>query len=68
MKKRQRHLRHESLESRQLLDASGLMPAGEPVEDFSLVDVNPTSSTFNQSVSLSSHTGETTAWYLMRSW
>ncbi len=62
-----RRLFHEALEARQLLDASGLAH-GEPVSDFAIVDVNATSATFNQSVSPRDFEGQTTAWYLIRSW
>ena len=60
-----RLLHHEPLESRQLLDASGIA-AGEPVAEFSLLDVNPTSPTYNQRVSTSDFEG-TTAWYFIHS-
>ena len=63
----QRYLAHEALENRLLLDASGF-GAGEPVEDFSLLDVNATSPTYNQKVSPRDFDGVTTAWYLTRSW
>jgi len=62
----QRFLRHEALENRSLLDASGLA-AGEPIDDFLLLDVNATSPSFNQSVSPRDFEGQTTAWYLIRS-
>ena len=67
MKKKRRVLRHEPLEHRQLLHSGGLA-AGEPVADFSLVDVNATSGTFNEFVSPRDYEGGTTAWYMMRSW
>lgn len=62
---RGRALRPELLETRQLLDASGLLAAaeGEPLADFSLVDVNPTSASYNQSISPRDYIGQTTAWY-----
>ena len=65
MSKRGRSLRHEELETRQLLDASGLLAAaeGEPLPDFSLVDVNETSASYNQSISPRDYTGQTSAWY-----
>lgn len=62
----QRFLCHESLENRHLLAAS--VGSGEPVDDFSLLDVNATSPSYNQNVSPRDFDGETTAWYLMRSW
>ena len=65
MKSTRRLLAHEPLENRQLLTASA---AGEPVADFSLIDVNSTSPTFDQFVSPRDYEGTTTAWYLMRSW
>lgn len=63
--KRERALRHEVLELRQLLDASGLLalPEGEPVPDFSLVDVNQTSPSYDQSISPRDYAGQTSAWY-----
>ncbi len=61
----QRRLHHEALESRQMLDASGIA-AGEPVADFQLLDVNATSSTFNTEVSPRDFSG-TTAWYFIHS-
>ncbi len=63
--KRGRTLRHEVLESRQLLDASGLLAAaeGEPLPDFSLVDVNQTSASYNQTISPRDYIGQTAAWY-----
>ena len=62
---RSRKLQHEVLELRQLLAASGLveLAEGEPLDDFSLVDVNPTSETFNQTVSPRDYIGQTSAWY-----
>ncbi|MCA9218429.1 MAG: hypothetical protein KDB27_35410 [Planctomycetales bacterium] len=50
----------EPLESRNLMDGSGLM---EKVFDFSLPDVNPTSGTFGQNVSPSDYLGKVSAWY-----
>ena len=63
--KRRRALRHEVLETRQLLDAGGLLAAaeGEPLPDFSLVDVNHTSASYNQTISPRDYIGQTTAWY-----
>lgn len=60
-----RPLRHEVLENRQLLDASGV-GAGEPVADFMLNDVNSTSPTFGTNVSPGDFEG-TTAWYFIHS-
>jgi hypothetical protein len=57
-----RLLRHEVLENRQLLAASGL-GAGEPGDEFLLTDVNPTSTTFNQQVSPQAFDGQTSVWY-----
>ena len=62
---------HESLERRDLLTTvADVVPAevaegeGEnALPDFSLVDVNSTSSTFNQSVSPRDYLGEVSAWY-----
>ncbi len=58
-------LQHEMLELRQLLAASGLveLAEGEPLDDFLLVDVNPTSETSNQTVSPRDYLGQTSAWY-----
>ena len=61
-----RFLRHESLESRQLLDASGL-GAGEPLDDFQLDDVNSTSPTYQQAVSPQDFRGGASAWYFFHS-
>lgn len=61
-----RFLHHESLEDRQLLDGHGLGAAGEPVAEFSLLDVNPSSSRFNERVSPADYEG-TTAWYFFHS-
>lgn len=62
-----RTLHHESLEIRRVLDASGVgAAAGEPVDDYSLVDQNPNSSTFNQTLTRQDFTG-TTAYYFMES-
>ena len=35
----------------------------DPVPDFALMDVNPTSTTFNQAVSPRDYTGRTSGWY-----
>jgi hypothetical protein len=61
-----RILRHESLETRNLLAASG-MGAGEPLADFQLVDTNPTSASYNQMVSPSDFSGQTSVWYYIHS-
>ena len=53
---RTRHLRLESLESRYLL-------SGEPVADFSLVDTNATSDTYEQLVSPGDFAGQISGWY-----
>jgi len=66
--RRVRTLGHESLESRQLLDASGVLAAaGEPGDAFTLLDVNPTSPTYDQMVSPATYNGEATAYYFMHS-
>ncbi len=57
----------EKLEDRNLLDGSGA-PSGEPVDEFALIDVNETSPSFNELVSPEQFDGQTTAWYLIRSW
>ncbi len=64
-KKRGRALRYELLETRQLLDASGLLAAaeGEPLPDFSLVDVNQTSASYSQTISPRDYIGQTAVWY-----
>lgn len=73
---RSRHGRHfvpfvEQLESRLLLDASGLPLAdlagsaeaeGEAAPDFGLVDVNPASPMYNQTVSPRDYLGEVSVW------
>ena len=56
-------LKLELLETRRFLDGSGLGAAGEPAPDFSLMDVNPTSPTYNQSVQLSSAPGNTAIYF-----
>ena len=56
---------HEGLEHRKMLAGDGV-GAGEPVAEFSLQDVNPTSPTFGQGVSPSQFSG-TTAWYFIHS-
>lgn len=61
-----RLLGQETLESRQLLDASAL-GAGEPGDDFLLPDVNPTSPTFGQQVSPGAFAGQTSVWYFIHS-
>lgn len=65
----------EKLEVRTLLHAAALFDGeevseGEPYEivaDFSLLDVNPTSSTFNQLVSPRDFDSVVSAWYFGRS-
>ncbi len=64
--------RVERLEPRQLLDASGLVPLdavsaaeGEGANiapDFSLVDMNPASPTYNQPVSPRDYLGSVSVW------
>ena len=53
-----------------MLDASGQVIApiaaegeGEPLPDFALVDVNPTSPTYNQDVSPRDYVQQVSAWY-----
>ena len=60
-----RRLHHEALETRRLLDGTGLMLAaeGEPLGNFALSDVNESSPSFNQLVSPRDFLGQTTAWY-----
>ena len=60
----------ESLEPRQMLHGSDLLAAeataeGEDqlVADFSLIDVNPNSATYNQAVSPRDFLGGVSAWY-----
>ena len=63
----------ESLEAKLPLDAALGAVAGqqgelaegesEPVADFSLVDLNPNSATYNQSLSPRDFLGQTSAWY-----
>lgn len=53
----QRPLSVEALESRHLLAVTG------QVADFALLDVNPTSSTYNQTISPRDYLGEVSAWY-----
>ena len=57
-----RPLFHESLELRRMLHGGG----GEEVGNFTLTDVNASSSTYQQPVSLSQFSG-TTAWYFIHS-
>ena len=52
-----RRLTFESLEQRAMLHG------GVPLADFSLLDVNPTSSTAGTNVSPRDHLGEVSAWY-----
>ncbi len=60
-----RVLGHESLEDRKMLDGSGIA-AGEPVSDFGLFDVNPTSPSHLTRVSPSDFEG-TAAYYFIHS-
>ncbi len=53
---RSRRIHFESLESRAMLN-------GEPVAQFSLVDVNESSATAGKSVSPSDYLGQTSGWY-----
>ncbi len=54
-----RPLRIETLETRRVL-TGGIL---EEVSDFSLIDVNPTSKTYNQLVSPRDYLGQVSAWY-----
>ncbi|MEM8678941.1 MAG: hypothetical protein AAGF97_06300 [Planctomycetota bacterium] len=54
-----RRLRIETLETRRVL-TGGIL---EEVSDFSLIDVNPTSKTYNQPVSPRDYLGQVSAWY-----
>lgn len=56
-------LRLEMLETRRFLDGGALGAAGEPAPDFTLTDVNPTSSTYNQPVQLSANSGNTAVYF-----
>lgn len=61
-------IRFEALETRRLLDAAAFAAAegeglGETVPTFQLLDVNPTSSTHNQSVGPNDFAQQTTLWY-----
>ena len=66
---RERPLRLEALERRWLLaaDVASLTDVaegeGELVADFSLIDVNPTSTTYNQAVSPRDYLGQVSGWY-----
>ena len=55
----------ETLELRNLLAATGSpqVAENELVTDFALLDVNPTSSTYNQTVSPRDYLGQVSAWY-----
>jgi hypothetical protein len=60
----------ERLERRHLLHAADVVAVtagaegeGELVADFSLVDVNPNSATYNQAVSPRDYMGQLSAWY-----
>jgi hypothetical protein len=73
MGRRIRPLRLERLDARWPLDAAAVLagsewPAAaegeeELVPDFSLLDTNPASSTYNQSVSPRDFVGQISAWY-----
>lgn len=54
--RRFRSIAFESLESRCLLH-------GDPVAQFSLMDVNETSDTYGQAVSPADYLGKTSGWY-----
>ena len=61
-------LRFESLETRRVMYGADFLDLGEGesgslVEDFSLIDVNPNSDTFNQSVSPRDSLQHASAWY-----
>jgi len=43
--------------------SSGSGPASQQAPDFALLDVNPTSTSFDQPVSPRDHIGRTSAWY-----
>ncbi len=60
-----RHPQVESLESRNLLSttSSSTAEGADRVADFALLDVNPTSATFNQTVSPRDYLGQVSAWY-----
>jgi len=64
-----RALAADALQSALVLPAEGeapvveVAPEGEPVVDFSLLDVNPNSATFNQRVSPRQFLGQMSAWY-----
>ena len=65
-----RRTRLESLEPRQLLHGGDVVEVGaaaegenDQVSDFSLVDVNPNSETYNQAISPRDYLGEVSAWY-----
>ena len=57
----------EPLEGRQLLHGGTLAAVAEgeseQVPDFALVDVNPNSATYNETVSPRDFLGKTSAWY-----
>ena len=63
----------EILESRELLDSSGILAAdvaegeGELKPDFSLVDVNSNSATFNQHFSPREFLDKVSVWYFIHS-
>lgn len=70
-----RHLELQMLEARQMMAADAVQQAeppawvelaeGEdaPMADFSLVDVNPNSPSYNQSISPRQYIGKMSAWY-----
>ena len=67
-----RPLRFEPLELRQMLHGADVLGAAlvagdgagaEPAPDFALVDVNPTSTTHNQTVSPRDYVQQVSAWY-----
>ena len=55
----------QSLEGRHLLTADLLGAVEAPAQgaDFALIDVNPTSSTYDQAVSPRDYSGDVSAWY-----
>jgi hypothetical protein len=69
--RRSRCLGLEALEQRQMLDATGdafVVPLGEgessPLPDFSLIDKNSTSPTYQDPVSPRDYLGHVSGWYL----
>ena len=55
----------ESLEFRHMLAATNasMTDGVDQVADFALLDVNPTSATYNQTVSPRDYLGQVSAWY-----